>query len=79
LAFGARRHRWLSRLSLVAFVGFVTILGTTACNPRYNYLNHGPSNNTGTPAGTYNILVTAQSNNGVNAVTHTTTFVLIVN
>jgi hypothetical protein len=79
LAFGARRRRWLSRLSLLALVGLVTMLGTTACNPRYNYLNHGPTNNTGTPTGTYNILVTAQYSNGVSSITHTTTFVLVVN
>ena len=79
LAFGARRRRWLSRLLLVALVGLVTMLGTTACNPRYNYLNHGPPPNTGTPTGTYNILVTAQYSNGVSSITHTATFVLVVN
>ncbi len=78
LAFGARRRRWLSRLSLVALVGLVTMLGTTACNPRYYYLNHGPIPNPATPAGSYNITVTAQSSNGVTAVTLPTTFALTV-
>ena len=79
LAFGARRRAWLSRLSLVALVGLVTLLGTTACNPRYYYLNHGPPTNPATPAGSYNVTVTGQSSNGVNAITHSTTFVLVVN
>ncbi|MGD0680821.1 MAG: Ig-like domain-containing protein [Terracidiphilus sp.] len=79
LAFGARRRRWLSRFLLVALVGLVTMLGATACNPRYYYLNHGPPINPATPAGTYNITVTAQSSNGVTAITHSTNFVLVVN
>jgi hypothetical protein len=79
LGWGARRRRWLSRLSLIALVGLVTLLGTTACNPRYNYLHHGPEPNPATPAGTYTVTVNAQSNNGVTAVTHSTTFVLVVN
>jgi hypothetical protein len=79
LAFGARRRAWLSRLSLVALVGLVTLLGTTACNPRYYYLNHGPPTNPATPAGSYTITVTGLSSNGVNAITHSTTFVLVVN
>jgi hypothetical protein len=79
LAFGARRRKWLIRFSLVAFVGLVTLLGTTGCNPRYYYEHHGPSANPATPAGTYNVTVTAQSSNGVTAITHSTTFVLVVN
>jgi hypothetical protein len=79
LAFGARRRRWLNRLSLIALVGLVTLLGTTACNPRYYYLNHGPPTNLPTPAGTYTVTVTAQSSNGVTAIRHATTFVLVVN
>jgi hypothetical protein len=78
LAWGARRRRWLSRLSLVALVGLVTLLGTTACNPRYSYLNHGPQPNAATPAGTYNVTVTAQSTNGVTATTQSTSVVLTV-
>jgi len=78
LAFSARRRRWFNRLSLVALVGFVTVLGTTACAPRYNYFNHGPPHNLPTPAGTYTLQVTAQSSNGIVATTHTTTFALTV-
>jgi len=79
LAFGARRRRVLNRLLLVALVGLVTMLGTTACNPRYYYLNHGPPANPPTPTGTYTVTVTAQSSNGVTALQHSTTFVLVVN
>ncbi len=79
LALGARRRRWLNRLSLVALVGLVTLLGTTACNPRYYYLNHGPPTNPATPSGTYTVTVTAQSSNGVTAFKHSTTFTMIVN
>jgi len=79
LAFGARRRRWLSRFMLLALLALVTVLGTTACNPRYYYLNHGPQPNPATPAGTYTVTVTGQSNNGVTTTTHATTFVLVVN
>lgn len=78
LAWGGRRRRWLNRLSLVALVGLVSVLGTTACNPRYYYLNHGPPKNPATPSGTYTLNVTAQSSNGVTAITHSTTLVLTV-
>jgi hypothetical protein len=78
LAFGARRRAWLGRLSLLALVGLVTVLGTTGCNPLYYYKNHGPPPNLPTPVGTYTLDVTAQSSNGVTATTHTTTMVLTV-
>jgi hypothetical protein len=78
LAWGARRRQWLQRISLIALVGVVTLLGTTACNPRYQYENHGPQPNPATPAGSYTINVTAQTSNGITALTHTTTFVLTV-
>jgi hypothetical protein len=78
LAFAARRRRWLSRLSVVAFVGLFTTLGMTACAPRYNYFNHGPTHNLPTPAGTYKLAITAQSSNGVTATTHSTSFALTV-
>ena len=42
LAWGSRRRPWLQRLSLLALVAFVTMLGATACNARYDYYNHGP-------------------------------------
>jgi hypothetical protein len=79
LAWGARRRYWLRRLSLVTLSGLVLLLGTTGCNPRYYYLNHGPIPNPPTPAGTYTVSVSAQSNNGVTAVTQSTSFVLTVN
>ncbi len=78
LAFAARRRRWLSRLSLVALVGFVTVLGATACAPRYNYFNHGPTSNLPTPPGSYTVTIDAQSSNGVTATTHTTPLALTV-
>jgi hypothetical protein len=78
LAWGIRRRPWLNRLSLLALVALVTTLGTTACNPRYYYLNHGPPTNPATPAGTYTINVTAQSSNGVTAITNSTTMSLTV-
>ena len=78
LAFAARRRRWLSRLSLLAVVGFVSMLGTTACAPRYNYFNHGPPYNLPTPAGSYTVTIAAQSSNGVTASTQTIPFALTV-
>jgi hypothetical protein len=54
------------------------VLGTTGCNPRYYYLNHGPPQNPATPAGTYTITVTGQSSNGVTAILNNTTFALTV-
>jgi hypothetical protein len=78
LACRGRRRRWLSRVSLLLLVGLVTLLGTTACNPRYSYLNHGPIQNPATPAGTYTVTIAAQSNNGVTAITQTTTMAVTV-
>jgi hypothetical protein len=78
LAWGARRRRWLQRLSLVVLVGIVATVGTTGCNPRYYYYNHGPGNPPATPTGTYTITVAGQSSNGVTAITNTTTFQLTV-
>jgi hypothetical protein len=78
LAWGARRRRWLSRLALVILVGLVSSLGTTACSPLYRYYNHGPGLPPSTPTGSFNILITAQSSNGVTAISNTTTMVLTV-
>ena len=55
LAFAVRRRAWLQRLSLLALVALVASLGTTACNARYDYYNHGPPINPATPAGTYTV------------------------
>jgi hypothetical protein len=78
LAFGARRRRWLSRAALIALVGFVGVMGTTACSPLYNYYNHGPTQNLPTPTGTFNVTIAAQSSNGVSATTHYATMALTV-
>jgi hypothetical protein len=78
LAWGARRRRFLQRLSLVALVGLITLLGTTGCNPLYKYENHGPVPNPPTPAGNYTVLVTAQYSNGITAATQSTTLALTV-
>ena len=77
-AFGMRRRRFLSRIALVGFVALVSVLGTTACSPLYNYYNHGPTHNLPTPAGTYTVTITAQSSTGVTATTHSTTIALTV-
>ncbi|WP_239461536.1 Ig-like domain-containing protein [Occallatibacter savannae] len=77
LAFGLRR-RFLSRLTLMALLAFVGVLGSTGCSPLYNYRNHGPTPNLPTPTGTYNVTVSAQSSNGVTATTHATTLALTV-
>lgn len=78
LAWGARRRAWLSRFALLALVALVTMLGTTACNPRYYYFHHGPPTNLPTPSGSYTVTVTGQSSNGVTADTQNTPFVLTV-
>jgi hypothetical protein len=78
LAWSARRRAWLQRLSLLGLVALVSILGATACNPRYDYFNHGPPANRETPAGSYTVIVAAQSSNGVTAITNTTDLALTV-
>jgi Bacterial Ig-like domain (group 3) len=78
LAWSVRRRPWLQRLSLLALVALVTLLGATACNPQYNYYNHGPPINPSTPPGIYTVFVTAQSSNGVTATTHSTTLAFTV-
>jgi hypothetical protein len=78
LACAFRRRPRLQRLSLLALLALVTSLGTTACNPQYNFLNHGPPPNQATPAGTYNVAVTAQSSNGVTAISNSTSLALTV-
>jgi hypothetical protein len=78
LAFGARRRALLNRMALVALVGLVISLGMTGCSPLYRYYNHGPPPPPATPAGTYNITITAESNNGVTSISSTTTVVLTV-
>ena len=71
-ACGEGRRAWLRRLMLLALLGLITTLGTTACNPLYRYYNHGPPTNIPTPSGTYTVKVTGQSSNGVTAITNST-------
>ena len=44
--------------------------GLTACSQRYSYLHHPPTANSGTPPGTYNVTITAYSNNGGEVTSH---------
>ncbi len=78
LGWGTRRRRWLQRFFILALLGLVTTLGTTACNPLYYYRNNGPPITPPTPAGKYTITVTAQSTNGVTAITNSTTMVATI-
>ena len=78
LFFGARRRAWLNRMALVALVGVVMSLGMTGCSPLYRYYQHGPPSPPATPAGTYNVTITAQSSNGVTSISDTTSLVLTV-
>jgi hypothetical protein len=78
LALGGRRRAWLNRMALVALVGVVMSFGMTGCSPLYRYYNHGPGQPPATPSGTYNITITAESNNGVTSIASTTTLVLTV-
>lgn len=78
IAFGGRRRAWLLRLSLLGLLAVITTLGTTGCNPLYNYKNHGSGANSATPAGTYTVKITGQSSDGVTATTHSTTMAFTV-
>ena len=62
-----KRRAWRNlALGMLAFAG---AMGMTACSQRYNYLNHGPPGNLGTPIGSYTVTVDAQSSNGSFTVT----------
>ena len=78
LAFGGERGRRLGRVGLLLVVSGAGVVGLTGCNPLYYYRNHGPSVNLPTPAGTYTLNVTAQSSNGITAITNSTSLVLTV-
>jgi hypothetical protein len=78
LGLARRRRNWLGKAAVLLLLGLVTTIGATACNARYDYYNHGPPPIPPTPAGTYTLTVTAQSNNGITATTHSTTMVLTV-
>lgn len=73
-----RKRKLFGRLALVLLIGGVTLVGTTGCNPRYYYLNHGPHFG-GTAPGSYTIQVIAQTSNGVTASGHSVNLALTVN
>ncbi len=58
-----RKHRTIWNAVLVVFM-LAGALGITACKEQYNYFNHGPTPNPGTPAGTYTITVNSVSTTG---------------
>jgi Bacterial Ig-like domain (group 3) len=62
-----KRRNWRNLcMGVLALAG---ALGMTACSQRYNYLNHGPLNNPGTPIGSYTITVQASSSTGSQTTT----------
>ncbi len=77
---GALRKRRGNGLRLlgVAVLLLASASGLTACSQRYSYLHHPPTENTGTPPGTYNVTVTAYSNNGGEVTSHTLQLTLTV-
>jgi hypothetical protein len=78
LGFLGRKRKLFGRVVLLLLVGVISVAGTTACSARYRYLNHPPTYNGGTLAGSYTILVTAQTSNGVTASSHSQTLALTV-
>jgi hypothetical protein len=73
-----RKRKLFGRVALLFLVGAVTVLGTTACNARYKYLNHPPTANVGTVPGAYTLTVWAQTSDGVTASEQFTTLALTV-
>jgi hypothetical protein len=65
---GAWKQRSWRNLALI-LLACAAMSGLTACNPRYNYLNHGPPGNPGTPTGTYAITVNSESSIGSTVIT----------
>ena len=65
---GARKRRAWRNLAL-GLVTFAGVMGMTACNARYRYLNHGPPDNPGTPIGSYTITVQSSSTTGSETTT----------
>jgi hypothetical protein len=65
---GARKRRVWRNLAL-GIVTFAGVMGMTACNARYKYLNHGPPANPGTPIGSYTITVQSSSTTGSETTT----------
>ncbi len=65
---GARDRRVWRNLALF-ILAFAGVMGMTACNPRYYYLNHGPPANEGTPIGSYTVTVQSSSTTGSETTT----------
>ena len=62
-----KRRAWRNlALGMLAFAG---LMGMTACSQRYNYLNHGPPPNQGTPIGSYTVTIQASSSTGSETTT----------
>jgi len=59
----------LVAVAALAMLAFAGTMGMTACSQRYNYLNHGPPGNPGTPIGSYTVTVDAESSNGSFTIT----------
>lgn len=73
-----RKRKLFSRIAMLAMVAAIAVLGTTACNPRYRYLNHPPTYNGGTPTGDYTLTIWAQTSDGVTAAEQFTTMPLTI-
>jgi hypothetical protein len=78
LGFFGRKRSSFTRLMMLGVVVFTASVAFTGCGALYQYHNHGPPKNPATPSGTYTILITAQTNNGVVATSVNTTFALTV-
>jgi hypothetical protein len=73
-----RKRKLFGRMALLLLVGGVTVLGASACNARYKYLNHPPTPNDGTVPGAYTLTVWAQTSDGVTASEQFTTLALTI-
>lgn len=73
-----RKHGSLRIVGLILLVAASTT-GVMGCSQRYHYLNRPPAVAPGTPAGSYNVTLTAYSNNGGQVTTHTLQIALTVN
>ncbi|WP_263350982.1 Ig-like domain-containing protein [Acidicapsa acidisoli] len=74
-----RKRKLFGKVALVLMVGAIGVLGTSACNARYKYLNHPPTPNYGTLPGAYTLTIWAQTSNGVSAAEQFLTMPLTVN
>jgi hypothetical protein len=74
-----RKRKLFGKVALVLMVGAIGVLGTSACNARYKYLNHPPTPNYGTLPGAYTLTIWAQTSDGVSAAEQFLTMPLTVN